>query len=101
MADICRELYMPVRRGARWAQALKNDSLAMKRPRASGGSPEWWVSTAGSAAFLRAIGDQREIPSVPELRTTSVCEQQAPAPKPMVKSAWLRSLGRRLGLVKR
>jgi hypothetical protein len=100
LADICRELHVPVRRGARWAQALNDGSMATKRPRPSGGSPEWWVSTAGSAAFLRAIGDQREIPSVPELPTTPVRQQQAPPPKPRTRLAWLHRVGGRLGLLK-
>ena len=55
LADVCRELGVPGRRGARWAQARQDASQAGKRRRAGGGSPQWWLSPAGAKALRTAM----------------------------------------------
>ena len=55
LADVCRELGVPSRRGARWAQARHDASLADKRKRSGGGSPQWWLGPAGAKALRIAM----------------------------------------------
>lgn len=55
LADVCRELGVPSRRGARGAQAQQNAGVADKRRRAGGGSPQWWLSPAGGKALRLAM----------------------------------------------
>ena len=55
LADICRELGVPARRGARWAQKQQDASLAVKCRRAAGGSSQWWLGPEGTKAFRIAM----------------------------------------------
>lgn len=55
LADVCRELGVPSRRGARWAQARHDPSQAAKRARSGGGSAQWWLSPTGAKALRIAL----------------------------------------------
>jgi len=55
VSDLCDQLGISSRTGSRWAAKLDDASLCRKRPRAAGGSPEWWASPAGVEALQASI----------------------------------------------
>ncbi len=55
VSDLCNQIGVSSRTGSRWAVRINDPSLATKRPRSSGGSPEWWVSPEGEQAFRAAV----------------------------------------------
>lgn len=55
VSDLCAQIGVSARTGARWAGRVGNPALCRKRPKSSGGSPEWWVGPEAARAFRAAV----------------------------------------------
>jgi hypothetical protein len=55
VSDLCDQLGISSRTGSRWASKTDDPALCRKRPRAAGGSPEWWASPAGAESLKASV----------------------------------------------
>lgn len=103
LSDLCRAMGIATRRGARWAQSHQTGDLVIKRRRAGGGSPEWWLTPEGVSAFRQAMGGRP--PSIHIVTASLTAPQPRTRPggrRPWSRlGTWLRTFWRRRGRVAR